>query len=635
MSLSATYTYDVAHRLETETYNGTTVTYTYDDTDQLTGDGSNAYSYDLNGNRTMTGYQTGNGNRLTNDGTWTYTYDDEGNTTKKSKGTNQETWTYGYDHRNQLVWVEKRATDGGTLQLRADYKYDVFGSRIEKAVDDDGSGPNGTTTTRFVLDGWKVKQDSLGNRTEQIGNENWDVWADLDGSNALQMRYLRGDAVDELFARVSSGGTAAWYLQDRLGSVRDMTDNAGALQNHIGYDGFGKVASESGPSFGDRYKFTGREYNGDVGLYDYRARPYDAMVGSFRVEDQLRFAVSDSNLYRYVGNDPLSAVDASGLSEEEVGEGVMTATLRPVPYLPPGTVINGGNISGPANWDEAVRYYLGLCYLVDDIASRPTSEFESQIPIWGEYREVIRCYAFDPEGFGSMEGHLHMVGAAVDVVTLGPPKPKGGPLGITPNSKPPVPLGPTHNVKPSGPGVGFPKPTRPQRPPDAQLPHHNLPGEPTPPSGSILHERPPRPTAPTPPAAKPPAPTTRPASASPAPKYMPSAEVRTSLPRISKIAPDYATKGVHIHVKGVELKVLPGEGGKVVFKPVFSKDAKVAEAAIKEAQEALADPAFRTQLHDTATRATEYLRTSGLEGAAAKSGETNFLRIALEKMGLE
>lgn len=119
------------------------------------------------------------------------------------------------------------------------------------------------------------------------------------------------------------------------------------------------------------------------------------------------------------------------------------------------------------------------------------------------------------------------------------------------------------------------------------------------------------------------------------PQYMPSAEARTSLPRISKIAPDYATKGVHIHVKGVELKVLPGEGGKVVFKPVFSKDAKVAEAAIKEAEAALADPAFRRQLHDTATRATEYLRTSGVEGAAAKSAETNFLRIALEKMGLE
>jgi hypothetical protein len=43
-------------------------------------------------------------------------------------------------------------------------------------------------------------------------------------------------------------------------------------------------------------------------------------------------------------------------------------------------------------------------------------------------------------------------------------------------------------------------------------------------------------------------------------------------------------------------------------------------------------PAFRIHLHDTATRATEYLRRSGLPGAAARSGETHFLRIALEKV---
>lgn len=105
--------------------------------------------------------------------------------------------------------------------------------------------------------------------------------------------------------------------------------------------------------------------------------------------------------------------------------------------------------------------------------------------------------------------------------------------------------------------------------------------------------------------------------------------------RVSKIAPDYATKGVHIHVDGIELKVLPGEGGTIVFKPVFGSQEAVAGPAIRQAGEALADPAFRTHLHDTATRATEYLRRSGLPGAAAKSGETHFLRIALEKMGLD
>jgi hypothetical protein len=106
-------------------------------------------------------------------------------------------------------------------------------------------------------------------------------------------------------------------------------------------------------------------------------------------------------------------------------------------------------------------------------------------------------------------------------------------------------------------------------------------------------------------------------------------------PRISKIAPDYVAKGVHIHVDGVELKVLPGAGGTVVFKPVFRSQEAIAGSAIGEARRALADPSFRRELLATATRATEYLRQSGLPGAVAKSGETNFLRIALEKMGLD
>ena len=88
----------------------------------------------------MTGYTT-TANRTTNDGTWTYTYNDNGNRTKKSKGASLETWTYGYDQRNQLIWVEKRATDGGTLQQRVEYSYNALGQRI-------GLGVNGRAIER-------------------------------------------------------------------------------------------------------------------------------------------------------------------------------------------------------------------------------------------------------------------------------------------------------------------------------------------------------------------------------------------------------------------------------------------------------------------------------------------------------
>jgi hypothetical protein len=37
-----------------------------------------SYGHDAAGNRTNTGYTTGDNNRLTSDGTFNYTYDDEG-----------------------------------------------------------------------------------------------------------------------------------------------------------------------------------------------------------------------------------------------------------------------------------------------------------------------------------------------------------------------------------------------------------------------------------------------------------------------------------------------------------------------------------------------------------------------------
>src|ERR1700731_927546 len=68
------------------------------------------------------------------DGTWTYTYDANGNLTKKTMGLSSTTWTYGYDVKNELTQAQewtKDPTNGGSVELEEDFKYDVFGSLIE------------------------------------------------------------------------------------------------------------------------------------------------------------------------------------------------------------------------------------------------------------------------------------------------------------------------------------------------------------------------------------------------------------------------------------------------------------------------------------------------------------------------
>ena len=57
--------------------------------------------------------------------------------------------------------------------------------------------------------------------------------------------------------------------------------------------------------------YTGREYDGETGLYYYRAREYSPELGRFLQRDPV--GQSDQiNLYTYVGNSPVMGRDPSG-----------------------------------------------------------------------------------------------------------------------------------------------------------------------------------------------------------------------------------------------------------------------------------------------------------------------------------
>ena len=88
----------------------------------MTNDSLVTYTYDLNGNRTMTGYATGPANELTSDGTWNYFYDKNGNLIGKMNISTGEVFSYGYDNRNRLISAQdtttQRRADAGDLRVR-------------------------------------------------------------------------------------------------------------------------------------------------------------------------------------------------------------------------------------------------------------------------------------------------------------------------------------------------------------------------------------------------------------------------------------------------------------------------------------------------------------------------------------
>jgi RHS repeat-associated protein len=289
------YTFDVNSRITSYTGPEGTLNYAYDPSGQLldvTGARSEDYSYDENGNRTMTGYVTGDLNQLLSDGVYDYEYDLEGNMISKTRISDGEVTEYTWDHRQRLVHVVVKEADEDIIK-EVWYTYDVFDRRIGVIEDADGFGQDPAVERWTVYDGDNP-------------------WADFDDGGSLTTRYLYGPAIDQIFARIGESGDVDWYLTDHLGSVRQIVQTDSTIVDEIDYDSFGQILNETSPANGDRFKYTAREWDAIVGQYYYRARYYAPDTGRFLSEDPLRFEAGDTNLYRYVFNIPTSLTDPSG-----------------------------------------------------------------------------------------------------------------------------------------------------------------------------------------------------------------------------------------------------------------------------------------------------------------------------------
>ena len=116
--------------------------------------------------------------------------------------------------------------------------------------------------------------------------------------------------------------------RDQLNNTVALTDQSGAIVQQYSYDVYGKpyiligtgmVSMDeytnnpmyTGNMHGNTRLFTGREYDGETGLYYFRARMYSANLGRFMNRDPI--GMGDSvNLYMYVGDNPMGGRDPSG-----------------------------------------------------------------------------------------------------------------------------------------------------------------------------------------------------------------------------------------------------------------------------------------------------------------------------------
>ena len=175
--------------------------------------------------------------------------------------------------------------------------------------------PDGTIQTNtYASDGLRRSKNVNGTVTKYTLDE-MNVLLETDGSGALVNRYTTNPGYFGGLSSQRKSGVSSFYGFDSQGSTRILLAIGGSISDAYSYMVFGiELASGSGTSNSRRY--VGREgYERDwLNWMNLNNRPYDAINGRFPTPDELGFDAGDWNRKRYVGNEPISASDPTGLS---------------------------------------------------------------------------------------------------------------------------------------------------------------------------------------------------------------------------------------------------------------------------------------------------------------------------------
>lgn len=254
-------------------------------------------------------------------GSWTAdcNYQKNGDMTSRTVQSSQN--TFGY------VGNQMRTIDGNSLG------YDLNGNLTSYTAQATSCAYNWDNKLRSASKGGatiNLKYDPMGNRIYKAssiaGNRKYIV--DIVGD--LPVILMELDATDYTFKKAYIYANAQvlaqydgspltankyFYLHDRLGSVRKLINQNGAVVVMYTYNPFGETIETDGV-FDNAFRFTGQYYDSEIGQYYLRARQYDAYLSRFIGRDPVMGKFEEPmtlHVYLYCINNPINKIDLLGL----------------------------------------------------------------------------------------------------------------------------------------------------------------------------------------------------------------------------------------------------------------------------------------------------------------------------------
>jgi len=135
------------------------------------------------------------------------------------------------------------------------------------------------------------------------------VVEELSSSGTVERTYAYGLQRISENQIVSNAWTPSFYETDGEGTVRQLTNSAGAVTGSYEYDAFGNKVNSTGTT-PNNYLYRGEQFDPDLGMYYLRARYYNPLTGRFLSVDPE--AGAGQRRYEYAGANPVDELDPSG-----------------------------------------------------------------------------------------------------------------------------------------------------------------------------------------------------------------------------------------------------------------------------------------------------------------------------------